>query len=296
MSSIQGKIKQYYLLINYLLQKPNVTKAEITDYFEKNDFIITQRTFFRLIESLRDDFGIDIVCDRGTNTYYINRDNTELVNTFLHFINSTMQAEFVINNIKDLHSLTKYIHFSDFTLERGLEYLQPILDSIKNNKEIEFEYEKFNHNKLSTYKLQPYLLKEYQNRWYVFGYNPNKQRYSTFGIDRMQNIQFTNNVFKKEDVDTVGFFDNIVGLNYDEHELQEVIIRATEIEAKYLRTQPLHKSQQEIKEKIFKFTLKPNYELFQMLMMRAAGITVLEPQWLRKQIRDELIEMLENYN
>ena len=296
MSSIQGKIKQYYLIINSLMEHPNQTSEEILALLENEDFNISQRTLFRIIESLRYDFGIEIECNRKNNTYFIDEEKSNHIDIFLHFLYMSFQADFVANNIKDVKLWTNYIHLSSITTQKGIEFLQPILDSIKKYKIIEFKYEKFIESERYSYELQPYLLKEYLNRWYIFGYIKEKKDFRIFGLDRIIDLTITENTFERDEkIKPIDFFSNTVGLTYDEYELQEIILQATEIEAKYLRTQPLHSSQVELDNFKFKLYLTPNYELIQLILMRVNGIEVLKPDWLRKEIHNELIEMIKKY-
>lgn len=296
MSSIQGKVKQYYLLINSLQRRPNQTSGELMQMLYNEGFSFSSRTFLRIFESLRDDFGIEIECNRSANTYSINEKLSKNIDIFMYFLHTSLQVNFVVENIKDAKSMAEYIHFSNIYAQKGIELLQPIYNSIKEYKIIEFEHINYIASTSKHYQVEPYLLKEYLNRWYVFGYVQEYQAYRTFGLDRMINMQVLDKEFKRDkSIKPAEYFENTVGLTYDKHELQEVMIQANDIEVKYLRSQPLHSSQVELNDNRFKLILTPNYELLQLILMRGCGLWVLEPEWLKIQVKNELMESLECY-
>ena len=296
MASIQGKIKQYFLIINSLRKTPNQSSSELLKLFESKDFVISKRTLLRIFESLRDDFGIEIECNRKTNTFSINEELSLNINVFLHFLHTTLQANFVANNIKDAKSMAEYIHLSNISEQKGVDLLQPIYDSIKERKVVEFEHENYITSNIKHYSIEPYLLKEYLNRWYVFGFVKEYDDFRIFGIDRINDLKITDTFFKRDTkIHPATYYENTIGLTFDKYILQEVLIKATEIEAKYLRSQPLHSSQVEHENNQFKLYLTPNYELIQMILMRGSAVCVLKPEWLKKEIRNELLESLKHY-
>src|SRR5687768_1792898 len=80
--------------------------------------------------------------------------------------------EKIINRVNispnpDDASLEKFIQFEKSTVSRGNEYLGPILESIQSRKGIRISYRKFTDDSIREYELDPYLLKEYHNRWYL---------------------------------------------------------------------------------------------------------------------------------
>jgi predicted DNA-binding transcriptional regulator YafY len=171
-----------------------------------------------------------------------------------------------------------------------------LLNAIKNSNIIEFRHTNYATDTIKYYILEPYLLKEYLNRWYVFGYVDEVKDFRIFGIDRIENLNVGSEKFKRnKNINPVEYFENTIGLTYDEHKLQEVVLQATEIEAKYLRSQPLHSSQTELDNYKFKYFLTPNYELIQIILMRGTGLKVIKPNWLQKEIFIILQELLNEY-
>jgi predicted DNA-binding transcriptional regulator YafY len=296
MSSIQGKLKVYLLLVESLQRRSGQTAAELMDMLAEVGFNMSKRTFLRDIESLRYEYGINIPCNRSFDTYSIDESSSGNIDLFQKFLRSAVQAQFVADNIKSFKSISSYIQLSDTGMYKGLNLLQPLLEAIKTSKEISFIHVSYFKDKTTNFTVQPYLLKEYLNRWYVFAYVPDCKDFRIFGIDRIEKLEITKISFKpKANIDPKSFFENTMGVVYNESELQEVELRTNDLQAKYLRSQPLHSSQKEINTNLFQFFITPNYELKQRIMMMGSDVVVIKPLWLKNKIIDMLKETLEGY-
>lgn len=295
--SLQGKLKQYLLIVEMLKQQPNQMITDINNMLYNRGFDLSERTLQRNFEALRNEFGVDVKCDRSFNTYSINSHNSINIDVFIKFLHSALHAQFVSDNIKDFKDISQFIHLAGTTSISGLEHLEPLLNAIKTKRVITFTHENYTYLSKKQYSIEPYLLKEYLNRWYIIGYVPDIKDFRTFGVDRLANLKTTNNKFKrKANIDPRDFFENTIGLVYSEHSLQKVTIEATMSQAKYLRSQPLHSSQTENPENIFTLTLTPNYELTQRILMMGSEIRVTKPQWLQDEVVKILKDTLGRYN
>ena len=147
--------------------------------------------------------------------------------------------------------------------------------------------------------MHPFLLKEYRNRWYVIGKVTGIAELRIYGIDRISDLQITKEKFKSRENNVADLFENTIGLLYDEHPLEAVILSCDPIEAKYMKSLPWHKSQtlvsENSKESIFKLLITPNYELKQKILMLGPNVKVVKPAWLAKEIKDSLMNTLKQY-
>ena len=124
--------------------------------------------------------------------------------------------------------------------------------------------------------------------------------FRTFGIDRILNLEVKEETFKPETkIDPIELFENTVGLSYSYNELEEVILSFTPLQAKYVKSLPLHKSQEIIvdneKEVQVRLRIIPNFEFKQKIMMLGETIKVLKPNWLADDIKKSLATSLKNY-
>ena len=137
------------------------------------------------------------------------------------------------------------------------------------------------------------MLIEYQHRWYIIGKTGGRKEFRTFGVDRIDDLEIQADTFEPDTrTDPVELFDNIVGLTYSLNELEDVVLSFTPLQGKYVKTLPLHKSQEIIKENknelIVKLTIIPNFEFKQKILMLGDSVKVIEPEWLVNDIKNKL--------
>lgn len=94
-----------------------------------------------------------------------------------------------------------------------------------------------------------------------------------------------------DDLDINAFFEGCVGVIADKKiDIEHVVIKAYDYARKYLATLPIHPSQKEIarddESTTFSYDVRPNYEFLQALLMQVDQIEVVEPESVRKQMRN----------
>jgi len=195
-----------------------------------------------------------------------------------------------------------YLQFETATEYRGARHLKTLLGAIRDSRPVRFEYEKFSGARTKTYELHPYLLKEYRNRWYVVGYNPDKGATVVFGLDRIVGeISMTEGRFhQRESFDPDLYFKYSLGITVVEDDPAAVGLRLNSLTAKYIESQPLHQSQRVIARSDetvdIELTLSITRELIMQVLSYGAGVEVLYPESLRGAILEELKRTTEKYN
>ncbi len=96
------------------------------------------------------------------------------------------------------------------------------------------------------------------------------------------------------------YFKDIVGVTRGDEEPVHIVFRVEEKQAPYVRTKPLHQSQQEFgvddeNGVLFSIDVIPNRELERDLLAFGDGLTVISPEKLRKQLRDIIRKSLKHY-
>jgi predicted DNA-binding transcriptional regulator YafY len=233
-------------------------------------------------------------------------------NTLLQFRDVDMFRQFgsAIDKIVDRVSiapnpedreLVDYVQFETAVSSGGNEYLPNLLDAIRNNLKVSFDYGSFISGATKNRIVSPLLLKEYRNRWYLISFDETKKDIITFGLDRMQNLVITNQSFSKPTAfKAEDYFLYSVGITAkSKSKPEKVVLEAENIAAKYIETQPFHASQKVIKKgtKTTQFELKVliSEELIRGILSFAGEITVLKPEILRKNVVDRLKIMNANY-
>ena len=68
----------------------------------------------------------------------------------------------------------------------GLGYLNPIYDAIVRQQTLHLRYRSFKSRTAKDYYIYPYLLKEYRNRWFVFGARVGDRELVNLALDRIK--------------------------------------------------------------------------------------------------------------
>jgi len=170
---------------------------------------------------------------------------------------------------------------------RGLGFIPVIHQAILDKKVLTIVYRSFKASRPRTYTFSPYLLREYRNRWFLFGRHTNANALLNFALDRMLSVEVseTADFIEDPEFDPDTYFDDIMGVTRNNEPVQTVRFRASAAEAPYILTKPLHRSQEVVEEcpdgsKVFSLRVIINQELIRELMGFAEGIEVLSPHIL----------------
>ncbi len=298
--SAQGTIKRYTLLIEKIVSARYPSFHELQNFLAVHDLEISQRTLQRDIEQIRNEFNVEIKYNRLQNGYFVDRDSGMKVESFLRLLQLVRTANLFSESLADGKNSMTHILFDSENNLKGIEHLEPLLFSIKNQRRVSFVHENFETEKKKKYLFSPYILKEYQYRWYVVGTVEGMNDLLIFGIDRIENVKVLTTLFvRNEKLKPVELFENIVGLNFSKGEPEEIILSFTPLQGKYVKALPFHKSQKVLeenkKETIVKLFVVPNFELTQKILMIGHRVKVVKPEWLVKEIKIALKRNLKNY-
>lgn len=305
------KYKRLETLIHILERQPYLSKEGILDYFNDNhDTHLSARTLERDFQTLAVNFHITIKYNRTKKGYHLPPEDKEQITSFLSFAGRVYLAELFRKGLKDFQDLRKSIKLEDHSDFEGIERVEPIFMAIQQERIVEFTHENYLKKTLKKYRIAPMQLREYQGRWYVVGVPIQKDEnlkdnaiIKSFGLARITKLKMTEifSVSKHQFDHQLQKFEQIIGLNYDEAEQRENIeIAVSPNQYKYLESLPLHASQYKKGRKedgriIISIHLIPNYELKMQILKLGAEVEVLQPQYLRNEIEEVLIQSLKNY-
>ncbi len=198
---------------------------------------------------------------------------------------------------KDIDNL---VQFETATSVKGNEYLAPLLDGIRTKKIVQFDYESFQTGKKKPRRVVPLLLKEYRNRWYLISYDCMKESIVTYALERMENLDDTSEFYNdKIDFDSNKFFQNAIGITANDSQAEKIVFKADNIAAKYILSQPFHKSQILQKEgknrATFSIEVIVSEELIRSFLSFGGEIEVVEPESFRNTMIKRVLSLKENY-
>ena len=198
----------------------------------------------------------------------------------------------------DTTGVDKYMQFESTPSARGSKYLSPLLHAARNNHPVILSYRKFSGEAQKKYSVHPYLLKEYRNRWYLLAWDPKMEFIRTFGCDRIKSINTDENTkfTTSSEFDADKYFSHTVGITvFDNSPPVKVTLECDPILARYLTSQPLHRSQKITNQgDVYTITLNViiTYELIQWIMGYSAEIKVCSPQSLKEILSNRLNKAL----
>lgn len=182
----------------------------------------------------------------------------------------------------------------------GYDKILPLFNAIENNRVLKIVYHPFGKEPFELI-FHPYYLKQYNNRWFVFGLNE-KIGIPTWNLalDRIESIEETSEKYRSTDIDWEDHFYDIIGVTKPEKGvIEEVQLLFTVEQANYIKTKPLHASQKanfvESGELLVKINVIPNYELEMLLMAFGEKVKVVSPDALKSRIKQRITFAVNNY-
>lgn len=245
----------------------------------------SKRTLQRDIKEIRNLFGVDIEYSKTNKGYFISQSEVENMN-----FQRMMEAFDMFNSLNLAQDLTPFIHLEKCR-PQGTENLYGLLHAIKNRVQIKFTYEKFWDEEISQRIVEPYALKEFKNRWYIMARDNKDDKIKSFALDRLTNLKITNRKYKlSESYNIEESFRYCFGIiSPDDMEPQEIILSFDPIQGKYIKTLPLHDTQEILidsdEELQIKLKLCVTHDLIMELLSFGDNMKVLQPKSLIKEIK-----------
>ncbi len=294
--SKRGYISRYLLILKKLKVKPYSTYQELQafvdnqlDYLQMLDESLqigfSKRTLQRDLKEIRNVFGIDIEYSKSEKGYFISQNENENMN-----FQRMMEAFDMFNSLNFAQDLTPFIHLEK-RRPQGTENLYRLLHAIKNRLQIKFTYQKFWEEELSQRLAEPYALKEFKNRWYIMAKDSKDENIKSFALDRLTNLEITNQTYQYPEnysiEESYRYCFGIISPN--DEEPQEIILSFDPFQGKYIKTLPLHNTQEilvdtEAEMKI-KLKLCLTHDLVMELLSFGDNMKVIEPKSLADQIK-----------
>lgn len=183
---------------------------------------------------------------------------------------------------------------------KGINNLSTLYEAIIKQNVIEVEYKDFKSSEPFLIKFHPYLLKQYNSRWFVFGLNEYKSIPNwNLALDRIHSISSSRSTFIPSEIDWQDYFFDIVGVTKPIDQGPETVqLEVSDPSAPYVLTKPLHPSQKIIQASdpvIISIDVIPNYELESLILSYGENIKVKSPQHLRLRIGERAAKIAESY-
>lgn len=294
MNTTEINIRQQLILNK--LRRGNFTFDEIAYYLtiesdiQGLDLTLSKRTLQRDINSISSVYNVEIIFDRSINKYRIeNDDASELQQRLLETID-------LYNALSVKEKLSDSLIFETRN-PLGTQFIGAVLLAIKKQKQLKFEYHKYWKDSSEQRIVEPSALKEHKQRWYIVGNDVHLKQPRIFGLDRIKDLEVTKVDFILNKLNVHKMFENCFGIISPNNELPiEIELTFNSFQAKYIKSLPLHHSQQIIKEDnervVFKLFLVPTFDFKMELLSFGSNLITIKPKSLKTEIIQELQKSL----
>ncbi len=184
----------------------------------------------------------------------------------------------------------------------GLHWLGVLYRSARNHVTMTLEYQPFDAQKSSRLTFCPYILREFNNRWFAIGWVKEHDSTWTLALDRIKKAYANNLPWRENDFFTPEErFADIIGVSLPENQRPSRIrLLFSAYRAQYILTKPLHGSQKLVTQypdgRIeVEVRLIINPELLTLILGFGKDVQVLQPVALKKLIADNLAAALAFY-
>lgn len=234
---------------------------------------------------------------------------TESVDMLSQFKDLSLFSELngVIQKLEDkIHResnrLPPIIHVEKNEGLKGLDHLDTLYQAILKRVALKLTYKSFKSRQANQFVFLGYILKEYNNRWFLVGKKTDSDKILSLALDRIEAVDFDLSVsYEIEDFDADKYYENTYGVTVlGARGLINIELIIDQANAPYVITKPFHHSQEIVKRNedgsiVIKLKLHHNYELERLILGFGAGITVIKPRRLKQRIKSILKHALSNY-
>lgn len=260
------------------------------------DLDASERTIKRSFESILTKYGIQIEYNFSEKLYSIFESDNDNFNQRL------LDQFELINALKIGEKANAYM-FLEERYQSGIEHLHLILYALQNQFMLKIVYQKFGEDEPTFREIIPLALKEFKHRWYLIAKSKSENTLKTFGLDRINDIEVLKTKMNSEiSFDIKSYFEHafgIVSLADQNIEPEEVVLSFTQKQGKYVKSLPIHHSQEIIKETEngldIRLKIYVTYDLMMEIISHGPNVKVLKPVHLQKSIKEMYAKSLKQY-
>lgn len=287
-------------LIIRRLQRGATTFAEIQAHLKRHSeqtgyhLTTSNRTFKRDCEEIAHHYNYDIQYDFPARVWRLTeREGAPGSDRMLE----AMEMQYALQLAE---GLTRQVYFEP-RKPAGTEHFYGLLHAIQNRFLVTFRYHKFWEADFTTRRVRPLALKEFRSRWYLLAREEHTDILKTFGLDRMDELEVLKKKFAEQArLDVAALYHDAFGiLNDEEVAPQDVVLWFEPVQGGYVRTYPLHHSQQIVSEDAKGLTVRlhvrPEHDFVMELLSFGPQVKVLKPAALVRRVQHEHQQALAQY-
>lgn len=182
----------------------------------------------------------------------------------------------------------------------GLKWLSDLYRAMQQNRQVWVTYTGFGQPSAKL-SFSPYLLKEYNNRWHVYGPGAESLGLDSLALDRINELKIRTDLLRQPDsTDWNTHLANVIGFTHlTNMPLETWVLRVWLPRARYLETKPLHTTQHKLAETDefidFQYQLRWNKELDAKILELGADAELLAPAHRRAELAKKVRKLADRY-
>ena len=187
------------------------------------------------------------------------------------------------------------IEFDNNHYLKGIEHLGVLYNAILYYQVLHIVYQPFESEESYELTIHPHYLKQYNNRWFLFGYNQEVLKNDwNLALDRIVKIKEKSEKFHVNDeIDWSEYFEDIIGVTKPVGaNLEKITLHFKGKSGKYIETKPIHGSQKSkwLSENVLEVNLEIiiNYEFERLVISYGEDIQVVKPLLFSHKITNRL--------
>lgn len=329
---------RYKVIDKYLRKKQGVTYRDLMLKLQEFLFVefgiksITKRQLEIDLNHIENYFEIEIIRENSLDDARVkilryknpedsifkkplNEDEIQILNNIFKEILSfqgrpnSYHIQDIINkinlNVENLENENPIVVYQGNEYLKGIEYFNELYNYIIDKINVKIIYKGFNQSEFEIV-LSPYLLKEFNSRWYLYGLCIStsipkflENKIINLALDRIEKITSIQSDYIQIDFNPKEYFDDFYGVTNSESPIEKVIIHFIGSQGFYIETNPIHHSQKGkwISEEIYEVSLKLkiNFEFITKLNSYIPNIKIISPLSLKQKIVEIALKNIDNY-
>ena len=232
--STAGLINRYVWFVTTIYNRGPISLEDIQRRFESHFGLgeeLSERQFHRYTDAVEELFDIEIKYSR-TQRGYVIADREGIDNMGMR---KWLIQTFSVNNIlHESQDLKNRILLED--VPSGQQHLTTIVDAMRESVVLLMTYHSFHREEPSTFEVEPYCVKLFEQRWYMLGMSDKLRIYA---LDRIKALEPTERTFKlPKKFDAEKFFEDYYGIiiSDEDFDVESVALKVDSRQSKYLRT------------------------------------------------------------
>ena len=182
----------------------------------------------------------------------------------------------------------------------GIGNFGELAKAIMNRQPLKISYRSFRSSKAEELKIHPYLLKQYNGRWFLIAATSGYEGISNYALDRILNVKLWKVKYIPAEIDINDYFRHTIGVTVTDSPVEKIVLKISNKRYPYVETKPFSDEQRIVSHDdnyhTISFPMRINREFVSELLSYGDDLEVVEPQNLKALMVEKIDSMQKNYS